>query len=187
MFEDDARKRPFAVIECKKDGITDAEFNQAVEQAAGNGTWAKFRAKYVMVVAGTTRRALDFTERYGVLEREENIIADLPRAYGRPEEYKYHKGGALDIKKVDKWTLMLTMHKCHQTLWGGGRLSPPAAFGELCKVIFVKISDEKKKRRKGEPYEFHVRGHCHSATAIRGLMTLTEESESPGLCARAFT
>src|SRR5947209_18555095 len=91
-------------------------------------------------VAGTTRRALDVTERYGVLEREENIIADLPRAYGRPEEYEYHKGGALHIKKVDKWTLMLTMHKCHQTFRGGGSASPPAAFRELCKVSCVKIS-----------------------------------------------
>jgi type I restriction enzyme M protein len=57
IFKDNTRKQPYAVIECKKDGITDAEFNQAVEQACGNGTWAKFRASYVMVVAGTTRRA----------------------------------------------------------------------------------------------------------------------------------
>ena len=47
VFRDDERKKPYAVIECKKDGITDAEFNQAVEQACGNGTWAKFRADYV--------------------------------------------------------------------------------------------------------------------------------------------
>lgn len=177
VFEDDARKRPFAVIECKRDGVTDAEFNQAVEQAAGNGTWSKFRAKYVMVVAGTTRRALDFTERYAVLEREENIIADLPRAYGKPEEYKYHKGGALDIKTVDKLTLMLAMHKCHQTLWGGGRLSPPAAFGELCKVIFVKISDEKKKRRKGEPYEFQIKTHETSRRLAERIRALYEEQK----------
>ncbi|MBA3944302.1 MAG: type I restriction enzyme HsdR N-terminal domain-containing protein [Herpetosiphonaceae bacterium] len=44
IFEDAAQKRPFAVIECKRDGITDAEFNQAVEQACGNGAWAKLRA-----------------------------------------------------------------------------------------------------------------------------------------------
>ncbi len=35
---------PYAVIECKQDGITDAEFNQAVEQAFGYGSWAKFLA-----------------------------------------------------------------------------------------------------------------------------------------------
>jgi type I restriction enzyme M protein len=36
--------------------------------------------------------------------------------------------------------------------FGGRRLSPPTAFGELCKLIFVKISDEQKPRKKGEPY-----------------------------------
>lgn len=49
--------------------MTDAEFNQAVEQAYGNGTWAKFRDDYVMVVAGATRRVLDCTDQYGALER----------------------------------------------------------------------------------------------------------------------
>jgi type I restriction enzyme M protein len=47
VFKDDARKAPFAVIECKKDTISDAEFNQAVEQAWGNGNAHKFRAAYV--------------------------------------------------------------------------------------------------------------------------------------------
>ena len=44
-------------------------------------------------------------------------------------------------------------------MWGGGRLSPPTAFGELCKIIFVKISDEQAKRKKGEPYEFQIKTH----------------------------
>ena len=181
IFRDDERKRPYAVVECKQDGITDAEFNQAVEQACGNGTWAKFRADYVMVVAGATRRAFDFTGTYGVLEREENIIADLPRAYGKPEEYKYHKGGSLDIQPVSKWSLIAAIGKCHQTLWGGGRLSPPAAFGELCKIIFVKISDEQAKRKKGEPYEFQIKTHETSrrlAERIRALYE-TQKQKDP--------
>ncbi len=159
VFQDDTRKRPYAVIECKKDGITDAEFKQAVEQACGNGTWAKFRADYVMVVAGRTRSAFDFTGKYGVLEREHNIIADIPIRYGKPEEYKYYKGGSLDIQPVNKEVLIKAIQKCHQTLWGGGKLSPPTAFGELCKIIFVKISDEQAKRKKGEPYEFQIKTH----------------------------
>jgi len=48
IFKDDECKRPYAVIECKRDGITDSEFNQAIEQAFGNGAAAKFRAEYVM-------------------------------------------------------------------------------------------------------------------------------------------
>jgi type I restriction enzyme M protein len=165
VFRDDERKRPYAVIECKRDGISDAEFAQAIEQAAGNGTWAKLRADYVGVVAGTTRRFLDFSGDYGALEREANIVADLPSTYGRPEDFKYRKGTAMDIAPVDKEHLIAAIQKAHQTLWGGGRLSPPAAFGELCKVIFVKISDEKARRRRGDPYAFQIKTH-ESASAL---------------------
>ncbi len=44
IFHDDRKTRPYAVIECKRDGISDAEFDQAIEQAVGNGTWAKLRS-----------------------------------------------------------------------------------------------------------------------------------------------
>lgn len=180
VFHDDTRKRPYAVIECKRDGVTDAEFNQAVEQACGNGTWAKFRADYVMVVAGRTRRAFDFTGKYGALEREKNIIADLPIRYGKPEEYKYHKGSALDIQPVNKEVLIKAIQKCHQTLWGGGKLSPPTAFGELCKIIFVKISDEQARRKKGEPYEFQIKTHETSkrlGERIRALYEIQKQKD----------
>jgi type I restriction enzyme M protein len=159
VFKDDERKRPFAVIECKKESISDAEFVQAVEQAWGNGNAYKFRAAYVGVVAGATRRFLDCAEKFGALERDKNVIADLPIDYGKPPAYKYRKGVSnewLDIKPVSKGELIAVIKKCHQTLWGGGRLSPPAAFGEFCKIIFVKVRDE-KARKKGEPYEFQIK------------------------------
>lgn len=105
-----------------------AEFNQAVEQACGNGTWAKFRANYVGVVAGMTRRFFDFSEKYAVLEREANIIADLPRQYGKPEEYRFYKGDPNnDPQSVTKEALIAAIKKCHQTFWAGGKLSPLAA------------------------------------------------------------
>lgn len=161
VFHDDERKRPFAVIECKREAISDAEFNQAVEQAWGNGNAHKFRAAYVGVVAGATRRFLDCNDKkFGALERDKNVVADLPQNYGKPPEYKYRKGVSRewqDIKPVSKGELIAAIKKCHQTLWGGGRLSPPAAFGEFCKIIFVKVRDEKATRKKGEPYEFQIK------------------------------
>ncbi len=180
VFKDSDRKRPYAVIECKPDGVSDAEFNQAVEQAYGNGTWAKFRADYVMVVAGATRRVLDCTDKYGALERDKNIVADLPIKYGKPEEYKYFKNTKSDIQPVSKEGLITAIQKCHQTLWGGGRLSPPAAFGELCKILFVKVRDEKKARKKGKPYEFQIKTHEESrrlAERIRGLYEDVQQKE----------
>ena len=70
VFQDDAKKSPFAVIECKRDTLSDAEFTQSVEQAWGNGNAHKFRAAYVGVVAGATRRFLDCHPRFGGLERD---------------------------------------------------------------------------------------------------------------------
>ncbi|MCX6640624.1 MAG: N-6 DNA methylase [bacterium] len=174
VFSNDTRTRPFAVIECKRDGVTDAEFAQAVEQACGNGTWAKFRAQYIGVIAGQTRRFLDFSEKYGVLEREANIIADLPRQYGKPEEWRFLKGTADDIQPVSKETLIATIKKCHQTLWGGGRLSPPMAFGELCKLLFVKIQDEKVPRKNGQPYEFQIKTHEPSRKLAERIKAIYE-------------
>ncbi len=54
VYQDDERKSPYIVIECKRDGITDAEFNQSIEQAVGNR--ASLSASYVGVIAGSTRR-----------------------------------------------------------------------------------------------------------------------------------
>ncbi len=177
VFQDDARTRPYAVIECKRDGISDAEFAQAVEQACGNGTWTKLRASFVGVVAGGTRRFLDFSDKYGAMEREQNIVADLPIQYGKPEEFKYHKGGTLDIQPVKREELIAAIKKCHQTLWGGGRLYPTVAFGELCKIIFVKISDEKAKRKKGEPYEFQTKTHEPNRKLAQRIKSLYEREK----------
>lgn len=49
IFSDDECKKPYAVVECKRDGVTDAEFLQAIEQGVGNATWVKLRASYVVI------------------------------------------------------------------------------------------------------------------------------------------
>ena len=92
IFSDDECKKPYAVVECKRDGVTDAEFLQAIEQGVGNATWVKLRASYVVIIAGATRRVLDFSDdSTGILERENNIIADLPKAYGKPQAFRFYR------------------------------------------------------------------------------------------------
>lgn len=177
VFSDDECKRPYAVVECKKEGVTDAEFNQAIEQGVGNATWVKLRAEYVVIIAGGTRRVLDVSDKFGALEREKNILADLPRAYGKPQEFRFYKGTENDIKPVEREDLIAAIKKCHQTLWGGGRLSPPTAFGELCKLIFVKISDEQKPRKKGEPYQFQIKTHEPSSKLAERINALYNEQK----------
>lgn len=178
VFSDAALTQPFAVVECKASDLTDAEFAQAIEQAASNGIWGSVRATYIGVVAGRTRRFLDYSIQYGDLEREQNIVADFPAEYGKPAEFKYRKGTAFDIAPVSKESLISVLGKSHQTLWGGGRLSPPTAFGELCKLIFVKISDERKPRKTGEPYDFQIRTHEAPTQLASRLRSLYAESRS---------
>ncbi len=178
VFRDNDCKRPYAVVECKKEGVSDAEFNQAIEQGVGNATWVKLRAEYAVIVAGTTRRVFDVSDKYGVMERESNILADLPKSYGQPQEYRFYKGDKNnDIQPVSREELMSTIRKCHQTLWGGGRLSPPTAFGELCKLIFVKISDEQKPRKDGEPYEFQIKTHEPSGKLAERINKIYDEQK----------
>jgi type I restriction enzyme M protein len=178
IYEDDEHTRPFAVIETKKEGITDNEFLQAVEQACGNR--ASLGAAYAGTVAGSTRRFLDF-RKHGAQERKRNIIADLPARYGKPPEYRFYKGiEGSDLEPVPRETLIAAIRKCHQTLWEGGRRSPIVAFGEFCKIIFVKIQDEVKPRKRGEPYDFQTKTDelpKHLAARIRGLYKYAQEAE----------
>lgn len=182
VFRDRARTKPFGVIECKRDGVSDTEFKQAVEQAFGNGHAHKFRAEYIGVIAGQTRAFYDSSDKFGVLEREANIVADLSIQYGKPEEFKYYKNSfpKPDIGAVTRDDLIKTIRKCHQTLWGGGRLSPPTAFGELTKLIFLKTRDEKKPRKKGEPYEFQIKTNetpQRLASRIKAMYSIERQNE----------
>lgn len=182
VFRDKGRTKPFGVIECKRDGVSDTEFKQAVEQAFGNGHAHKFRAEYIGVIAGQTRAFYDCSDKFGVLEREANIVADLPVQYGKPEDFKYYKNAfpKPDIGAVTRDELIKTIRKCHQTLWGGGRLSPPMAFGELTKLIFLKTRDEKTPRKKGEPYEFQIKTNetpQRLATRIKAMYAIERQKE----------
>ncbi|MGH8225369.1 MAG: restriction endonuclease subunit M [Gammaproteobacteria bacterium] len=156
VFNDDERKSPYAVIECKRDGITDAELKQATEQAFGNGHAHKFRATYVGVVAGQSRLFFDCSDKFAVLERQKNRVADLPIRYGKPLRTKFRKGDPQhDIAPVPKERLIAALSKCHDTIWNGGEFAPPAAFSEMCKLIFVKIADE-RDTEIGKPYVFQI-------------------------------
>lgn len=60
-------------------------------------------------------------------------------------------------------------------------MSPPAAFGEFCKVIFVKVRDEKAPRKKGEPYDFQIKTDesAHTLAARIKAMYVEEMRREP--------
>ena len=156
IFSDDEKKMPYFVIECKRADISDAAFDQAIEQACGNR--ASLGATYCGAVAGLTRRLLRF-DKYPPGERERNHLTDFPVRYGSPPPWRFYKNAnGNDLAAVPREELRAAIRKCHQTLWEGGRRSPIAAFGEFSKLVFIKHRDEKDlERLNGEPYAFQRR------------------------------
>jgi type I restriction enzyme M protein len=82
---------------------------------------------------------------------------------------------------VPREELRAAIRKCHQTLWEGGRRSPIAAFGEFCKIIFVKHRDEKNPDRgDGQHYDFQRRSEETAdelAARIHKLYIAEQEQE----------
>ena len=156
IYKDDELKSPYLVVECKKDGITDAEFTQAIEQAFGNTN--SLRARYNIVVAGTTRKAFGL-EGFPSGEREKNVIADIPIKYGKAPKYRFSKDNAeKDLKIVSRDELITALEKCHDTVWQGGKLAPTTAFDEVSKLLFCKLRDE-KTTKKNQNYDFQIGTH----------------------------
>ncbi len=153
IYEDDDLKSPYMVFECKRSDISDAAFGQAIEQACGNR--ASLGAKFCGAVAGRTRRLLRF-DKFPSGERDRNHLTDIPIRYGRPPVWRFLKNTKhRELAAVSREELRATIRKCHQTLWEGGKRSPIAAFGEFCKLVFIKHRDEKDlDRSDGQNYDF---------------------------------
>ena len=157
VYEDDEKKKPYIVVECKRDGISQAEIKQAIEQAFGNAN--SLRSKYTILVAGNVRIAFDVAN-FPPEEREKNIIADIPVRYGKVTKFKYKKGDPQwDLRDVTRDELLAKFQQCHDTLWEGGKRNPAEAFDEMSKLMYCKIQDERFLTKKGEFYRFQVGTH----------------------------
>jgi type I restriction enzyme M protein len=171
----DDKKKAYIVVECKKDGISDAEFEQATKQAIANARILK--APYAICVAGNIRRAME-TELWSEKQPEKATITDIPISYGKVEEFRYRKGDPdWDLKIVDQQELKLAFQKCHNTLWAGGRRAPTTAFDEFAKIIFVKIRDEKKGRHDGDPYDFQIKTHESAESVYKRINAIYLEAK----------
>ena len=176
IFADDDKKSPYIVVECKEDKLAVEEFSQAIEQAFGN--CHSLSGHYAAVIAGNTRRFFDVKE-YKPLERFENIIADVPVRYGKVEKWRYKKEDEnWDLQIVERDDLIRAFGKCQDTLWDGGKLEPTAAFNELSKILFVKIRDELKARRKGDYYDFQIKTREHPTSVADRINGLYQEAKA---------
>ena len=169
VYSDDACEETYILVECKKEDITDQEFNTAVDQAYSYAV--PEGAKYVW----TTSRIKNQYYEVPVKKPKSRIeIPDIPQfGVTKLAPYKYVKGGLsqtftedenessakqkfFELQVVPESELTKIFIQAHQALWGGGERNPSEAFDELDKLIFCKIWDEKAPRKIGEPYEFQI-------------------------------
>ncbi len=175
IYEDDEKTKPYIVVECKKDGVSDAEFEQATKQAIANAR--VLHAPYASCVAGNTRCAME-TKTWNDKEPEKATITDIPIFYGKIEEFRYKKGDPdWDLKTLEKHELIRALKKSHDTLWAGGKRNPTVAFDELAKIIFVKIRDEKCGRRDNEHYDFQIKTHEPAKSVFKRVNAIYEEAK----------
>jgi type I restriction enzyme M protein len=157
IYNDDALKDPYIVIECKKEEVSEAEFVQAIEQGFGNIN--SLGGHYLVVTSGI--KTMYFNRKdYPPMERDNNKIADIPK-FGQTKiaRYKFVKGGqgGFELETVSEQELTRRFKQAHDALWAGGKRNPSAAFDELDKLIFCKMWDENNdERNDGEPYDFQV-------------------------------
>lgn len=158
IFRDDNCKNIYAAIDIKANFNTDAEFNRVIEQSISNVIRTTVGTEYIGVISEKARRLFDVSNAFDTFERESNIVADLPVEYGEPPNFRFFKGTDDDIQSLERDDFISVIKKCHKAVWGGGRFSPSNAFAELCKLVLLKIDDE-RECKEGEPYQFQIKSY----------------------------
>ena len=159
VYNDDECTQPLVVVECKKEEVSELEFEQAIKQASSYAYALSGTVKYLWVTSKIKNESF-------LVDKDSDIIQtipDIPR-YGISEiqKYKYAKGGRkeneepgsdevkqkyFELETVSEEDLTKAFKQAHNSLWAGGQLNPSEAFDELDKLIFCKIWDERKPRK----------------------------------------
>lgn len=164
VFEDSLCVKPLILVECKKQEVSEAEFQQAINQAYSYAFALPGQVKYVWITSGIKNEYFEVDKS----QNTRNQMPDIPQ-YGvqNVANYKYVYGADnlpqgegkqrfFDLSVIDQSDLTRRFKQAHEALWAGGQLNPSEAFDELDKLIFCKIWDERKPRKMGEPYDFQV-------------------------------
>ncbi len=164
VFEDDMCLSPHILVECKRQEVSEAEYQQAIEQAYSYAFALPCDVKYVWVTSGIKSDYFEVDKN----QDTRNQMPDIPQfGVKNVASYKYvydaqylpeesGKQRFFDLSIIDQSELTRRFKQAHEALWAGGQLNPSEAFDELDKLIFCKIWDERKPRRMGEPYDFQI-------------------------------
>ena len=164
VYEDNMCMRPHILIECKRQEVSEAEYQQAIEQAYSYAFALPSDVKYVWVTSGIKSDYFEVDKN----QNTRNQLPDIPQFGVRNiASYKYvyearylpeetGKQRFFDLVVIEQSELTRRFKQAHEALWAGGQLNPSEAFDELDKLIFCKIWDERKPRKIGEPYDFQI-------------------------------
>ena len=168
VYNDEKHTQPHIVVECKHSDVSDQEFNQAIEQAGSYAYALSGTIKYLWVTSGiknesflidkdsSVKQTIPVVPRYGIVKIQKYKFAKGGLVEGEEVGADEVKGSFFELKTVEEDELTRRFKQAHNALWAGGELNPSEAFDELDKLIFCKIWDERKPRRRGEPYHFQV-------------------------------
>ena len=196
IYEDDMCMSPHILVECKRQEVSEAEYQQAIEQAYSYAFALPCDIKYVWVTSGIKSDYFEVDKN----QNTRNQLPDIPQfGVKNVASYKYvyeaqylpeeaGKQRFFDLSVIDQSELTRRFKQAHEALWAGGQLNPSEAFDELDKLIFCKIWDERKPRRMGEPYDFQIitvpketekseikRRHIENDNLYKRVMALYEE------------
>ena len=164
VYEDDMCMSPHILVECKRQEVSEAEYQQAIEQAYSYAFALPCDIKYVWVTSGIKSDYFEVDKN----QNSRNQLPDIPQfGVKNVASYKYvyeaqylpeeaGKQRFFDLSVIEQSELTRRFKQAHEALWAGGQLNPSEAFDELDKLIFCKIWDERKPRRMGEPYDFQI-------------------------------
>lgn len=196
VYKDEMCLEPYILVECKKQEVSEAEFQQAINQAFGYAYATAGELKYVWVTSSIKSEFFEVDQS----SNTRNQLPDIPQ-FGAKDvaTYKYvydaqylpiesGKQRFFDLSIIDQSELTRRFKQAHEALWAGGQLNPSEAFDELDKLIFCKIWDERKPRRMGDPYDFQIitvpkeieesedkRRHIENDNLYKRVMALYEE------------
>ncbi len=160
VYADDKRLSPLIVVECKAADISELEFLRARDQASSYAVAEGARYLWTTTGLKDAYHEIPKGKPKGLVS-----IPDIPQCgVTKLASHKFAKGGGkspegqqlFDLVTVTEDELTRRFKLAHQALWGGGELNPSEAFDELDKLIFCKIWDERKARKKGEAYDFQI-------------------------------